>query len=167
MESKLNKKGAGARPFILSLMLVVLGGFLIVSFVFNFIKTTNPTSDIFNEQYGLNDSANRLQNSLNNFTEVTNNVQERFEKSNPTPLDYVFLIFEGAFWIPWTVFQFVVSGILALAAILTSMFGGSIGILYPGASNIIGQLILLLIAGVILTGIFLLIKAIRGGETER
>jgi hypothetical protein len=159
----------GARPFIISLMVVILGGFLITAFAYNFIKVTNPTSDIFNEEYKLNSSATRMQGSLNNFNEITNKVEGIFNDSDASPTDYIFLTFYGAFEIPKTIFSFIGNGIVSITEVLFNMLGGSIGTLFPDMerSNLMALLIGVLISGVILTGIFLLIKSIRSGESER
>jgi hypothetical protein len=138
--------------------------------VFNFVHVTNPTSDIFLPEYNLSSSATTMQNSLDNFTAVTENIKTQFIESKPSPLDYIFLIFQGAFWIPYTLLQFIVSGINTLAIVMFTMLGGSagkLGFVLDTGSNLIDSLIALLISGIILTGIFLIIKLIRGGESER
>jgi hypothetical protein len=158
---------AGARPFILSLVMVTLASLLIIGFVFNFITVTNPTSEIFDAKYDLNDTVATMQTSLSSFEDVTAGVKDTFENSNPTPLDYVFLIFLGAFTIPKALFVFVVSGTNALAGVFYNILWGSIGSVYPSLAPILAVISGLIVAGIYLTGIFLLISVIRSGNSER
>ena len=72
----MDKKGAGLRPWILSLVLVILGSFCFVAFAFNFIYQTNPTSDIFDSKYHINSSVVSMQQNLDDFASTTNNVKE-------------------------------------------------------------------------------------------
>jgi VIT1/CCC1 family predicted Fe2+/Mn2+ transporter len=159
---------AGLRPWILSLVMVILGSFCIMAFAFSFIQQTNPSSDIFNLQYGLNKSINNMQTSLDSFTTTSDSVKKILEDANPSPLDYVFLIFLGAFQIPKAFLFFIVGGVNSLVSVIVSLIGGFTGIV-PG-SLLEGTLVMIgsvLIDAMIVTAIFLIIKAIRSGESER
>lgn len=158
---------AGSRPFILSLIMAILGIFLILGFVFTFITINNPSSDIFDEEYGLNDSITTMQASMDSFVNITNTAKATFDKAKPSPLDYVFLIFYEAFEIPKALFVFIFGGITSLQGIYFNILQGSVGALWPASAGVLAMVSVIITAGLILTGIFLLIRTIRSGESER
>ena len=163
---KMNKIGAGARPFILSLLVATVIIFLIILFIQGFVAIKNPTSDIFVTSNGINSSMYGLANSLDEFTQVSDTIKTTFNGSQPSPLDYVFLIFVEAFTIPKATFSFIISSIQSIGVFTYNTLFIGAGYLYPNSIEILNLLLALLVSGVIFTAIFLLIKAIRGGESE-
>jgi len=154
-----NKKGAsgGLRKFMIALFLSVIFGFLILFFTASFLNNSNPSSDLLQKQYGLNSSANAFQSSIDNFTQTINSTQATLAASNPSPTSFLFLIFQGAFYIPLAFLQFIGSG-------LSSMGGFLIG--SGGNGGILPLLVGAIISIITITGVLLIVKAIRTGETE-
>lgn len=140
-----------------------------LAFAFNFLAETNPSSPIFDEKYAVRNATDQLRTGLSNFEDVANDVNVRLSKAQPSPLDYVFLIFLGAFQIPIVFLGFVFTSIKMILALLVGTIFGSIGEV-AGSSTIMG--LISLVSGVIfsillVTIVLLIIKAIRTGESER
>jgi hypothetical protein len=156
-----NKRGAGLRPFVIALAVVILLSFTLLNFVGTFIRTTNPSSEVFNSQYGLNSSINRLNNTLSDFSDVGNSVYSQLGESEPSATDYLFLVFKGAFYIPLAFLGFVITGISSLTAILFPTLSGT------GAGNILSIVLGVISSALIITIVLLIIKSVRSGESER
>ena len=156
---------SGARPFIISILLVIVGTLMMLLFMQSFVAEKNPTSQVFSANSSITSSISNLEASANQFKDISKSVQYSFNDSKPSPIDYVFLIFVGAFEIPKATFTFIVDGISTIATTGSNM-GVAIGQEYPKGGGIINTLFMIAMAGLILTGVFLLIKAIRSGETE-
>jgi len=158
---KLNKKGAGLSPYVKSILIVILFSFFIFGFAGNFIRSTNPTSEILGEKYGINETLESIDSSISNFTQTSENLRTQLSEGNPTALEYVFLIFQGAFYIPWALLGFVTSGASLLVSIAFPSLGGT------GLGSILVLVMNLVFASIILTIVLLIVKAIRTGESER
>lgn len=157
----INKKAMGLRPFIISLIAVILFSFFIFSFIGGFLQTTNPNTEVLSNTYGLNDSINDMSDSLDGFRSLSDRINEDFQRSQPSATDYVFLIFQGAFEIPKTIFSASVGTINLITTTLFPSFAGTgFGTLLNLAFTIIG-------AGLIITAVLLAIKLVRSGESER
>lgn len=157
----------GLSPFIKSLVMVIIGALCIVSFAFYFIQETNPSSEIFDDKYGMNDSINLMQDNLEGFKSVADDASIRLSKAKPSPIDFIFLIFLGAFEIPILFLSFVGTGVGAVINVFLTMIRVGAGQV-AGFSQQIGGL-LALIAGVIsavliFTVVLLIIKNIRSGQ---
>lgn len=160
----------GFRPFTINLVLLILCSFFILYFVATWIYNTNPSSDILSSRYGMNSSMQKLNQSIDSFRSATSGAYEILRKSDPKPTDYIFLIFRGAFEIPISFLSFVAGGVEAVGAIIVSSIvgintdsawlKGGLGLILSLASGIISS-------ALIFTLVFLVIKAIRTGETER
>ena len=169
----MNKKGAGLRVFVIGLILIVLFSFFIFAFAIGFITETNPTSNVLTFHGGvLNNSYNSLNSQLSTFSSQTcnnasggtctsNSIFGQMANSNPSPVDYLFLIFKGAFEIPKMLLSFSFGGIITIENILFTSLGGS-GL---GLGIVIGLNIIVTI--LVITLVLLIISAIRGGSTER
>jgi hypothetical protein len=170
---KMNKKGFGLRPFVINLILLVLFSFFIIAFALGFISQTNPSSDVLTFHGGiLNNSYNSLNNQLNVFSTQTctnasggnctdNSLFGKMAKSNPSPVDYLFLIFQGAFEIPKALLSFSFGGLITMENVIFLSLGGS-GL---GIGVVIGLNIVITI--LVITLVLLIVSAIRGGSTER
>lgn len=157
--NKMNKKGAGLRPFVINLVLVVLFSVFILYFVFGFIAVTNPSSQII-AQSNLNNTMNNLNSSLSNFSDVATDVYTKMGSSQPSATDYLFLIFQGAFEIPKAFLGFAFGAILNIVNLMFVSFGG----------GLLGGIMVLTI-GVVssiltITLVLYLIKTIRTGESD-
>jgi len=150
---------------VISLVMVILASFCIVTFAILYIGETNPTSPIFSPEYTLNSTATTMQNSLDDFTTTSNLIKTTLAESQPSPIQYVFLIFYGAFSIPWSLLSFTASGIYSIGAIIFDITLGSVG--STSFSSIGGILTLVsgvIIAGLIVVLVFSIIKSIRTGD---
>lgn len=157
---------AGLRGFTISLIAIFLCVSFVILFAFNFIGTTNPSSEVFNPIYGLNQSVNSYNTVLGTFNNLANDVNAQMGSSEPSATDYLFLIFRGAFTIPYTFLIFLVGGI---NVIKTSLFAGvqNIGISNTVLAGTLVSAIMVLGSVLIITVVLLIIKSIRTGESER
>lgn len=150
---------AGFKNFVIGMGIVLFSTLLIFGFVTGFLGQTNPNSDILNGKYGLSTTQNNIQNSLSSFSSTATSIQGQFANSTPTATDYLFLIFRGAFYIPLTIFNLIITSITTLGS---AIYGLSFGLpLYLRIG------LNLLMASLITIGVLLGIKAIRTGESER
>lgn len=164
----MNKKGAmfGLRPFVLSLVMVILGAFFIISFAVLFIQETNPTSPVLGSQYGLNASVSTMQDSLNGFKTISNDAQTTLSKSTPSAVDYLFLIFRDAFYIPLSFLQFASGGIATIGTLIFTLTLGSVaGGSFASVSGILQIVSGIIMSGLIVTIVLLIIRAIRVGDS--
>ena len=157
-----NKKAMGLRTMILNIVLFMLVLLLVLGFATQLINLNNPSSPILNDnQYGLNKSFNSLNSALGNVSSVANAIENQTQSSNPDPTSYVFLIFRGAFEVPISMLAFAFG---SLTSIQTILFNITNNLTFGGLLLLV---INLLIAGLTFTLIFLVIKFIRSGESER
>ena len=157
----MNKRAMGLSPLVKGIVMVVVFSLFMISFVFEAIDTKNPNSEIFDEKYGLNNSKNQMKNVISNFTETSNSVFSQLGSSEPTAVDYIFLIFKGAFYIPLAFLSFVFMGITAITAITFPALAGT------GLGDIASIAIGVIFSSIIITIVLLIVKAIRTGESER
>ncbi|MCK9544863.1 MAG: hypothetical protein M0R03_22850 [Novosphingobium sp.] len=161
---KLNKKGAGLRPFTMSIIMIILFSFFIFGFIGNFITATNPTSELLGEKYRLNQSLNSMQENLDDFSTFSESLRtgdETMGGANPTALEYVFLIFKGAFYVPFAFIGFIFTGTTGIVNTLFPIFAGT------GMGTLLTVVLDVIFAGIIVTIILLVVKMIRTGEGER
>lgn len=151
----------GLNPFVKALMGSVFIFFLVFSFIGSFLLVTNPNSEILNSQYGLNDSIESLDSTLDSFTTISNNTYTQLADSEPSPSDFLFLIFKGAFYIPFAFVTFIFNSLKTISLILFPLFQGS------GLGSILTIGLGLLISVLLVTSVLLIVKAMRTGETER
>jgi len=151
----------GARPWFLSIVLVMLCSAALIFFVISFLYANNANAEVLDTKYGLNDSFNSLNSALSTVGTNATDVKDKLATSQPTPLEFVFLIFENAFYIPKTFLILSVSGINTLVNVFYAMIFGT----GMGAGLVLVMDILL--AGIMITTVLLIIKSIRTGETER
>lgn len=162
---KMNKKAQhGLKSFSMAIVAVILFSFFIFGFVENFLTATNPTSEILGEKYKINESLSSMQSELDyfgTFSESLRTGDETMGGANPTALEYVFLIFKGAFYVPFAFIGFIFTGASGIINILFPMLSGT------GLGTILTVVLDVIFAGVIVTIILLVVKAIRTGEGIR
>lgn len=156
----MDKKGLGLRPYITSIVLTVLFTLSILLFSIGYIQETNPDNSLLNDSR-LNNSITDLNTSINDLTSVSNSVYDQLGESEPTATDYLFLMFKGAFYIPIAFLGFLFNGITTIGSVLYITLGG--GLLGGITTTIIGIITSILIIAVV----FLIVKNIRSGESER
>lgn len=150
----------GLRPYLTGIALVIFFSFLILGFTFNMIIAKNPSSDVLST-YNLNNTYQDVQKPFSTLNSLSQYVTTTMEKENPSALDYIFLIFKGAFFIPQAMLQFCILGIGLISTTMTLFFGNAtIGLIVT-----IG--IGLMVSIMAITVVLLIIKAIRLGESER
>lgn len=157
----MNKKGAALRPLVMNVVLVVLFTFFIFTFVGLIIQEQNPTSEILNSKYGLNSSIENMQGVIDEFEDTSNTVYTDLGSSEPTAVDFIFLIFKGAFYIPLAFLTFIFSGITAITNTIFPALSGT------GLGSIVSITLGVLFSSIIVTIVLLIVKAIRTGESER
>ena len=146
---------------IKSIVGIVFITFLILAFATIFIQETNPDSEVLSSVYGLNSSRVQLNQSLSNFSNTVDKSFEELASSDPSPVDFLFLIFKGAFYIPWFFVTFIFQTITTLTAVLFPTLGGTgLGVIVTVGLSLLGSIVLI----VFILGI---VKAIRSGESER
>lgn len=157
----MNKKAVGLRPLVMSIVLVVLFTFFIFTFVGLILIEQNPTSEVLSSKYGLNQSIDSMQGVVDDFASTSDNVFGQMGESEPTAVDFIFLIFKGAFYIPLAFLAFVFSGITALTTTIFPALGGT------GLGTIVSITLGVLFSSIIITIVLLIVKAVRTGESER
>lgn len=151
----INKKGLGARNWIINLILIGLFAFLMITFSTEFLVQNRGNN--LNSDTNLNDAKTSLDTSLNYFAQAGNNTYGAFSRNlKPDPLQ-IFLIVPailntvaGMVYLPFSTIQ----AIFALAAGET-----------PSPALTI---VLSVVTGIMFfTIIFLIYKVARTGESER
>ncbi len=158
---RMNKKGQGLKPFVVSIALVVLFTFFIFTFVGLALQEQNPNSEVLNSKYGLNESIDSMQGVVDDFTLTSDDVFGQMGESEPTAVDFIFLIFKGAFYIPLAFLAFVFSGITALTNTIFPALSGT------GLGTIVSITLGVLFSSIIITIVLLIVRAIRTGEGIR
>lgn len=159
-----DKKGVtGLTPTIKNTILVIFIFMCLASFTYGFLVLTNPSSDALStssHNSSLSGTIATLNKSMEQFAQFGNETRTILAGSEPKPLEYVFLIFKGAFTIP---LAFLGTGITFISTIATSIFPG-----LSGASlTIVATAIGLMSSMLLVTLVFYILKAARTGETER
>lgn len=132
-----------------------------VMFLINFLNLTNPNSDALNDpKYHLTSTSIALNKSATSFNDLGDNIQKTLSSTkSPDPIGYLFLIFQGAFTIPWTFLGFVFNAIK------------SIGEIFLGLNSVMGTAFAIGVSAVItvltITLVLHIIKSIRTGDSER
>lgn len=146
---------AGARPFWVSIVVVAMFFFVLIMFANLFLNANTPSNPMmedvkFKSQYqGLNKSLNALQSNSEGWYDVL--------KNDKPSVTFVFLVLASIASLPFTMFASTLGMIKSMLSILFE------NILGPEFGVIIG--ILTSIALVVI--IFIIVKIIRIGETER
>ena len=156
-----NKRGTGLRPFTISIILVVLFSFVIFSFAGNFIQAKNPNSEILSSKYGLNQSIDTMNETISDFSDFSTNIRTQLGGANPSAVDYIFLIFQGAFYIPLAFLNFVFSGFTNITYVIFPALAGT------GLGSVLSIIIGIILSSTIVTVVLLIVKSIRTGESER
>lgn len=145
---------------VVNLAVIIVFVLLIVWFIVGYLGTTNPNSQVLT-QYGLNNTANSLNKTVQQFTNFSTSASSSLNSSIPTPLVSIFLIFQEAFTIPQAVLSLVVNSIIIIPSIVFPALGGT------ALGQALGLGLAMMTGILTITTIFLIIKAIRSGETER
>lgn len=158
----MNKNGqVGLRPYVISLVLVVIASIFLLMFVGQFIQTKNPTSEILDHKYGLNQTISNLTTVSTQFSTLSGDVYNQMGDAEPSATDFLFLIFKGAFYIPLAFLAFVYGAIKVLVVIVFTSLGGT------GGGFAVSLISSAIFSGIIITIVLLIISAIRTGNSER
>jgi len=161
---------SGLRPFYEIFIWFLLFTFFVTIFVVSFLSLQNPTSDlIVNDNYGFNKSINMLNQQMGNFTTFANTTQTKLGEAKPDPLQFVFLMFESAFYIPQLFLGIISSSIVAMTTLLFNFGGGDLS-KNPFVSTTVGLLSMvmyIIFAVLTVRAVLYIIKAVRTGESER
>jgi hypothetical protein len=149
---------SGTKNVIIGLGGVVLFAFLIFGFFGGFIGETNPTSEVFGSRYGYNSSVQNLQSSIEEFNDVSEDIKIQLAESEPSAVDYLFLIFKGAFYIPIALLTFGYSAISTLVLTLIPAIGGTmLGTAVTVSLNVLFSILVIYL-------VLVLVRFIRGGD---
>jgi len=149
----------GLNTFIKSIVGVVFISFLIFAFIGGFLAETNPTSELLSGKYGINSSQQLLNDTIDEYTVISENVFNQLDEDDPSKTDIFFLIVKSAFTIPKTFLSFMFNGVQAISLTLFPTFQGS------GFGVILSIGLALIVASLIITAVLLLVRAIRTGDT--
>jgi hypothetical protein len=170
-KNKFNKKGAtGLSPFIIGLITTLFFTFCIIGFSINFMKSQNPNSTILSSDYKLNQSYNNMTstfNSLSGENGTISSLGKDLVGAQAEPTKYVFLMFQAAFEIPKAMINLVFGGTTLIGNVLYNSIVQNLGGQFTIVGGILTTSLLLLMAGLLFVAIFLVIKTIRTGESER
>jgi len=147
----------GLNPLLKGTVAVVIFSLFIILFSIQFLNETNPNILV---NSSLQDYSNKLQGDVGNLTFTVDNAKNKLENSQLSPL-YLFILFENAFWIPLSYLGFLIKSAVTLPLILFPSLSGT----GMGSALTIGLSVIFTI--LISTAVFLIIKAIRTGESER
>ena len=145
------------------IIFIILFSTFIIFFAVYFLGIMNPSSDAMaNDNYGLNSTATALNGQINSFNNFANTTKNALEGSTPNtnPLVSLFLIFKGAFDIPFSFLATMSSGISVITSSLFKFAGGGTG----GLLTIVASIILAII---IVRLVLEIIEAIRTGSAGR
>lgn len=152
---------SGLRPFSETIFLTVLFSVFILLFSIQFLGEMNPNSEVItNDAYGLNNTATALNNELTAFTSLADSVTAQLSSSEPSPINYVFLIFAAAFYIPYTFLSFIAVAIGTLIHSIVVLGGGGLGGILALVATIVSSILLIRL-------VFFIVKSIRTGDSER
>lgn len=157
-----DKRGAGISPFIKGLMWVTVFTFFIFMFAFTFLSANVPQSELLTTggNNSILNSIQRVNSSMQSFVTMSNDIKSQMNNAQPNAIQFVFLIFEGAFNIVKGTLSTIGASISVLANVLFPGFGGA-------ASVAVQVIIGAVMAGLLITAVFLIIKNIRTGESDR
>ncbi len=156
----MNKKGKGLNPLVMSVVLVVLFSFFIFTFVGLVLQEQNPGSEVLDSKYKLNESIDSMKDVTDDFETVSTNIRGQMDDANPTAVDFIFLIFQAAFYIPKVFITFVFVGFTALTETIFPMLAGT------GLGTLLSLTLALISASIMITIVLLIVKAIRTGESQ-
>ena len=149
----------GFRPLIVGMILISVFIFSLLAFTTNYLTENNPDSAVLNDT-SISGGMTRLNSNLNNFSEQTRLAYNETANAQPSATDYLFLIFKGAFSIPK---MFLGVAVTTINIIGEFAFGSVLGASTQQAGLIVGAFTSIMV----ITIIFLIIKFIRSGESER
>lgn len=159
MVNKLNRRGFGAKDMIVSLAIICLFAISMLFFLTGFLVNNNSNSTLLtSNQYGINQSATLLNNSLVQFTSTANDARTQLANASPSPLQFVFLIFEAAFFIPKSFLVFMGSSLINLETVIFPSILGNTG-LQP-----LFLVFNVLLSIGLLVGVIYLVRIIRTGD---
>ena len=154
----MNKKAIGFNGMIVSIILIILGIFFMANFITSFIEQTNPSSELLQSKYGLNQSTNSTRTALENIKTSVDARRAEMGSATVNPIEYLFLISKAMFEIPKAIFVFVVDGIVLIPTLIFTGLGGS------GAGDLMIFGLSMVIVVMIITLIILTIRFIRTGN---
>lgn len=158
-----NKKGGlGLEPYVLNTLVIVAFTIFLFSFMIAYLQTNNPNSELLtNNSYGLANTVSSLNESISEYRAIANNASSTLSGDTPAPVQFVFLIFEGAFYIPKLFLNLIVNVANLIVLGIFPNLGGT------GFGSVLIIVTSILLISMIITIVLLIIKAIRTGETSR
>lgn len=150
---------AGIRNLFNGIGLIILFGIALFTFMIGIISSNNPSSDILNNTL-INTSLQSFQSSADQLQDVGESSKNLLTSYEPSPV-FVFLIIYSAFAIPLNLLEFIIIGTVNIASFIFKVIFGI------GSNNQFG-IIMGVITGILGIAVVLaILRAIRGGDTER
>ena len=147
----------GLNSTIKSIVAIVIITMFMFIFAFQFVNETNP-SVLTNSS--LQNYSTRLNSDIQNLTGTVDNARVQLQDSKLS-VSYLFIMFENAFWIPMSYLAFLIRATISLPSVIFPALSGT------GLGDAIGIGLTVMFTIITATIIFLIIKAIRTGESER
>jgi len=160
-KSTLNKRGIqGLHSGVSSMIIIVASTLFLIWFIISFLGINNPSSDVLDSKYGLSQSANALNNSVRGWSTLATNWQTQITGAKTDPISFMFLISRTFFEVPIAIFNTVTGSVATFGTVLKTVI-----VTNTGVNPAIATGITLVIAGLIITFIFLVIEFIRIGKS--
>ena len=149
----------GLRPFSEYIVITILFGLMLIFFIVGFLGSSNPNAQGLpkNMSY-LSGTASSLNSSISSFGALSTQIQGSLIGSTPDPVGFVFLIFKGAFYIPYYFLSSMLTGIVALTSMINQFGGGGIG-------GIVAIIVSVMAAILLVRLVLYIVSAIRTGVT--
>jgi hypothetical protein len=147
---------SGVKSWVIGLAVIILFSYALFMFATQYILKNNPESDIRNVG-GVNATINALNNSVNDISVASENLKNTYNKYDSPSLKFLFLISEGAFYIPFAIFSIMYSSILTFTNLLfLNVFGA--------ASGAVAVVVNTILALTVIVAVIIAIRFIRTGS---
>lgn len=154
---------AGLSNFLKGSAALIIFCIALFTFMLTFLNHNNPTHPIITDPY-VNTSITNIKSAGNTLTSVGNTVQDLLQNGQPS-VQYVFLIFSAAFYIPLAFLGFLIQSSAAIVTfVFSTIFTSGQG---SGSSASFGILFNILSALITIGIVIAIVRAVRTGETER
>ena len=151
----------GFSPMVKNTAIILVFALCLISFAYQFINYSNPNSPVLNDaKYNITGAITNLNGSLSSFANQVSNAVNVTSSQQPSATTFLFLIFEGAFTIPKMFLSMLASSFNLFAQVLFPFVGGT-------GAFALTLILTLIITSMFITMIFLFIKFVRSGESER
>lgn len=151
----------GFRPMATNIILIIFFSLCIITFAYEFVSNANPSSPVLNDaKFNISGAMTSLNGSLSSFSSTIQDAKDAASAAKPSPTSFVFLIFEAAFSIPRMFLGVIGSAFVMFSQILFPFLGAK-------ASIALTLLLGVIVGSLFIAMLFMFIKMVRTGESER